>query len=153
MIDACFSATKSAGFCKMSPKRRHSQKAAICFRTIDTWLIWNLTGGQVPATDYSNASRTMLFNIHTLEWDTELLDLLEIPRSILPEVRPSSGHFLAARPLLLAKASRLQGRRRSAVCLIRAGVLLPRHRQEYLWHRRLSADEHRRQARFFRKMA
>ncbi len=61
------------------------------FGTIDTWLIWNLTGGQVHATDYSNASRTMLFNIHTLCWDKEILDLLEIPESILPKVVPSSG--------------------------------------------------------------
>ena len=95
----------------MSPKQRPSPESGnLLFGTIDTWLIWNLTGGQVHATDYSNASRTMLFNIHTLEWDTELLDLLEIPRSILPRcARPAA--FSAARsPFSLAKASRLLGR-------------------------------------------
>ncbi|VEU59498.1 glycerol kinase GlpK [Mesomycoplasma neurolyticum] len=61
--------------------------------TIDTWLIWKLTKGKVHATDVSNASRTMLFNIHTLDWDQEILDLLNIPRSILPEVKASSGHY------------------------------------------------------------
>ena len=60
---------------------------------MDTWLIWNLTGGKVHATDVTNASRTMLFNIHTLKWDKELLELLDIPACILPEVRPSSGNF------------------------------------------------------------
>ncbi len=63
------------------------------FGTIDTWLIYNLTGGLVHATDYTNASRTMLFNIHTLKWDDELLDLLEIPRSMLPEVKWSSDDY------------------------------------------------------------
>nr|WP_025279650.1 glycerol kinase GlpK [Mesomycoplasma bovoculi] len=61
--------------------------------TIDTWLMWKLTDGKVHATDVSNASRTLLFNIHTLEWDQEILDLLEIPREILPEVKDSSTHF------------------------------------------------------------
>ncbi|MGE5674087.1 MAG: FGGY family carbohydrate kinase, partial [Mycobacterium leprae] len=60
------------------------------FGTIDTWLIWNLTGGKVHVTDYSNASRTLLFNIHTLDWDDEILAELGIPRSMLPQVRPSS---------------------------------------------------------------
>ena len=63
------------------------------FGTIDTWLIYNLTGGAVHATDYTNASRTMLFNIHTLKWDDDLLRLLDIPRSMLPEARWSSGEF------------------------------------------------------------
>ena len=58
--------------------------------TIDTWLIWNLTKGKVHVTDYTNASRTMLFNIHELKWDDELLETLNIPKSMLPEVKPSS---------------------------------------------------------------
>ena len=60
---------------------------------MDSWLIWKLTGGLVHATDYTNASRTMLFNIHTLQWDEEILKLLDIPRQMLPEVKPSSGVF------------------------------------------------------------
>ena len=84
---------KSAGFCKNVPEAKAlAESGNLLFGTIDTWLIWNLTGGQVHATDYSNASRTMLFNIHTLEWDTELLDLLEIPRSILRGA-PVQRHF------------------------------------------------------------
>ncbi len=63
--------------------------------------MWNLTGGRVHATDYSNASRTMLFNIHTLDWDDEILELLDIPRAMLPEVRPSTGIFGYAEPGLL----------------------------------------------------
>jgi len=86
-----------------------AESGNLLFGTIDTWLIWNLTGGQVHATDYSNASRTMLFNIHTLEWDTELLDLLEIPRSILPEVRPSSGIFGSTLPLLFGESIPIAG--------------------------------------------
>ena len=63
------------------------------FGTVDSWLIYNLTGGKVHATDPSNASRTMLFNIHTLSWDEELLELFDIPAAMLPEVKPSSGLF------------------------------------------------------------
>jgi len=70
--------------------RERAKRGEILFGTIDTWLIWNLTKGKVHATDYSNASRTMLFNIHKLEWDEELLKALNIPRTILPEVLPSS---------------------------------------------------------------
>ena len=63
----------------------------LLFGTVDSWLIWNLTGGKVHVTDVSNASRTMLYNIKELKWDEELLDKLEVPRSSLPEVKPSSG--------------------------------------------------------------
>ena len=63
------------------------------FGTVDTWLVWRLTGGTVFATDYTNASRTMLFNIHTLEWDDELLELFGVPRCMLPEVLPCGGDF------------------------------------------------------------
>jgi glycerol kinase len=70
-----------------------AERGELAFGTADTWLIWNLTGGAVHATDPSNASRTLLFNIHTGEWDDELLKLLRIPRAMLPEVRPSSGSF------------------------------------------------------------
>lgn len=62
----------------------------LLFGTIDSWLVWKLTDGQVHVTDYSNASRTMLYNIHKLEWDQEILDLLNIPSSMLPEVKSNS---------------------------------------------------------------
>lgn len=92
LIDAYFSATKIKWILEnVKGAKELAAKGNLLFGTIDTWLIWNLTGGEVHATDYSNASRTMLFNIHTLSWDTEILDLLEIPSSILPKVVPSSG--------------------------------------------------------------
>ena len=86
ITDAYFSATKI----KWLLENVKPEIGNILFGTIDTWLIWNLTGGKTHATDYTNASRTMLFNIHTLDWDDEILKELGIPRSILPEVKPSA---------------------------------------------------------------
>lgn len=92
--DAYFSATKIAWILNnVSGARELAESGQLLFGTIDSWLIFNLTGGLVFATDYTNASRTMLFNIHTLDWDDELLKLLNIPRCMLPEVRWSSGEF------------------------------------------------------------
>jgi glycerol kinase len=73
--------------------RELAAKGDLLFGTVDTWLAWNLTGGRVHATDWSNASRTMLLNIHKLEWDEEILQILDIPASVLPEIVPSSGSF------------------------------------------------------------
>ena len=70
--------------------REKSRAGDLCFGTVDSWLIWKMTGGRRHITDASNASRTLLFNIHTGEWDDELLEILDIPRSMLPEVRSSS---------------------------------------------------------------
>lgn len=89
--DAYFSGTKVAWILDNTPGARDmAEQGKLAFGTVDSWLIWNLTGGKRHVTDPSNASRTMLFNIHTGDWDEELLRLLNIPRSILPEVRPSS---------------------------------------------------------------
>ncbi|WP_250631325.1 glycerol kinase GlpK [Rhodoflexus caldus] len=94
VADAYFSATKLAWILDTYPELRQKAEAGeILFGTIDTWLIWNLTKGWVHATDYSNASRTMLYNIRNLDWDQTLLDHLNIPRAMLPEVRPSAGSF------------------------------------------------------------
>lgn len=94
LLDPYFSATKLHWILEnIEGAREKAERGELCFGTIDSWLIWNLTGGKVHATDYSNAARTMLFNIHTLEWDKELLDLFNIPSSILPDVKPSSGLF------------------------------------------------------------
>lgn len=91
VLDAYFSATKIKWILdNVEGVRERAEKGEVLFGTIDTWLIWNLTKGKVHATDYSNASRTMLFNIHKLEWDEELLKVLNIPLTILPEVQPSS---------------------------------------------------------------
>ncbi len=90
-IDAYFSATKLRWILDHIPEgQRRAQQGDLLFGTIDSWLVWNLTGGAVHITDYSNASRTMLFNIHTLEWDRELLAVLDIPEAVLPKVLPSS---------------------------------------------------------------
>lgn len=91
VIDSYFSATKIMWILENVPGvRERAEKGELLFGTIDTWILWKLTGGHVHATDYSNASRTMLFNIHDLKWDQEILDLLNIPASLLPEVHPSS---------------------------------------------------------------
>ncbi len=94
LIDPYFSASKLHWILEnIDGARERAEKGELCFGTIDTWLIWNLTGGKVHATDYSNAARTMLFNIHDLKWDDELLELFDIPSSMLPEVKASSGIF------------------------------------------------------------
>ncbi|MBR2325367.1 MAG: glycerol kinase GlpK [Clostridia bacterium] len=89
--DPYFSATKIAWILNnVEGAREKAEAGELCFGTVDTWLLWNLTAGKVHATDFSNASRTMLFNIKTLDWDDELLSLFNIPRSMLPDVFPSS---------------------------------------------------------------
>lgn len=94
VVDAYFSGTKIKWLLDNVPGARKAAEAGdLAFGTVDSWLLWKLTGGVVHATDVTNAARTMLFNIHTLEWDTELLDLLGIPAAIMPEVLPSSGEF------------------------------------------------------------
>lgn len=91
IIDAYFSATKIKWILDNVPgARKRAEQGKLMFGTVDTWLIWRLTRGEVHVTDVSNASRTMLFNIHTLDWDQELLDLFGIPRSMMPEVKSSS---------------------------------------------------------------
>ena len=89
--DAYFSGSKIKWLLDNTPGARRRAKAGkLLFCTIDTWLIWKLTGGRVHVTDYTNASRTMLYNIRELKWDQELLNLLDVPASMLPEVKPSS---------------------------------------------------------------
>ena len=91
VVDAYFSGTKIQWILdNVEGARKRAEKGELLFGTIDSWIIWNLTRGKVHVTDYSNASRTMLFNIHTLQWDEELLELLNIPRAMLPQVKSSS---------------------------------------------------------------
>lgn len=93
-IDAYFSGTKIRWILdNVAGAREMAENGDLLFGTIDTWLIWKLTGGKVHATDLTNASRTMLFNIHTLDWDDTLLSLLRIPRAMLPEVKKSGDDF------------------------------------------------------------
>jgi glycerol kinase len=94
VIDAYFSATKIQWFLENVPGiRKRAGRGEILFCSVDAWLLWRLTSGKAHATDFSNASRTMLFNINTLDWDDELLRLFNIPRSMLPEVHPSINIF------------------------------------------------------------
>jgi glycerol kinase len=91
VVDAYFSATKIRWILDHVPEgQKRAERGDLLFGTVDSWLVWNLTGGAVHITDFSNASRTMLFNIHTLQWDKELLSMLNIPAVVLPKVLPSS---------------------------------------------------------------
>lgn len=91
LIDPYFSGTKVKWLLdNVEGARERAERGELLFGTIDTWLIWKLTGGKAHVTDYSNAARTLMFNIHTLEWDKELLELLTVPEALLPAVRPSS---------------------------------------------------------------
>ncbi|PAE22837.1 glycerol kinase GlpK [Bacillus sp. 7894-2] len=91
LIDAYFSGTKVKWILDhVEGAREKAEQGKLLFGTIDTWLIWKLSGGKAHVTDYSNASRTLMFNIHELKWDDELLDILGVPKTMLPEVKPSS---------------------------------------------------------------
>ncbi|MBI3962395.1 MAG: glycerol kinase GlpK [Deinococcus sp.] len=94
VLDAYFSGTKLCWLLDNVPGARERAAAGeLAFGTVDSWLLWNLTGGAVHATDYSNASRTMLFNISTLQWDQEMISLLDVPSSVLPKARPTVYRF------------------------------------------------------------
>ncbi len=102
VTDAYFSGTKVAWLLENVPDARaRAERGDLAFGTIDTFLLWRLSGGELHITDLSNASRTLLFNIHTLQWDTEILGHLNIPASILPQVRPSSAVYGATAPGVL----------------------------------------------------
>ncbi|MET0311676.1 MAG: glycerol kinase GlpK [Burkholderiaceae bacterium] len=104
VIDAYFSGTKLEWLLDNVPgARARAENGELAFGTVDSWLLWNLTGGKVHATDASNASRTMLFNVETLDWDEDLLRLLRVPRSVLPRVVPSSGIVAHTQASLLGR--------------------------------------------------
>ena len=110
VIDAYFSGTKLRWLLDHVPGARAQAEAGeLAFGTIDSWLIWQLTAGEVHATDVSNASRTLMFNVHSNQWDTELLQMLDIPPSLMPTVRPSSSLFGEVSPALLGHAIMIGG--------------------------------------------
>jgi glycerol kinase len=110
VIDAYFSGSKLRWILDNVPgARQRASRGELAFGTVDTWLLWNLTDGALHATDITNASRTLLFNIHTGDWDDELLRLLDIPEELLPEVRPSSGIFAETRRELFGAPIRVAG--------------------------------------------
>ena len=105
VLDSYISGTKLAWLLESIPgARARAERGELAFGTIDSWLVWNLTRGKTHVTDPSNASRTLLFNLHTLAWDDELLALFNIPRSLLPKVVPSSGVVAHTEPSLLGRA-------------------------------------------------
>ena len=140
VIDAYFSATKIKWILdNVEGAREQAERGELLFGTVETWLIWKLTKGSVHVTDYSNASRTMLFNINTLEWDEEILEELNIPCSMLPEPKPSSCVYGNGRSVFLGRRDsdrRCSGR--SAGGTFRADLLSGGRGQEHLWHRLLS---------------
>ena len=110
VIDAYFSGSKVRWLLdNVRGAREMAQSGELAFGTIDSWLLWNLTAGRVHATDASNASRTMLYNIHTNRWDDELLELLDVPSSVLPEVRSSSEIYGETAPDLFGAPVRIAG--------------------------------------------
>lgn len=110
LIDPYFSGTKLRWILQnVEGARERAEQGELLFGTIETWLIWNLTGGRVHVTDYSNASRTMLFNIHELCWDEFILEKLDIPKSMLPEPKPSSCIYGETEKGLFGEAIRISG--------------------------------------------
>ena len=110
IIDPYFSGTKVAWILDHVPgARERAERGELLFGTVDCYLLWRLTGGKVHATDATNASRTLLFNIHTGEWDDELLKILRVPRSMLPEVKDSSAKFGDSVPDLFGGAIAISG--------------------------------------------
>ena len=110
VIDAYFSATKLRWILEnVEGVRERAERGELLFGTVDTWLIWKLTHGRVHVTDYSNASRTMMFNITDLKWDEEILEKLGIPACMLPEVRPSSEVYGETEPFYLGKTIPIAG--------------------------------------------
>ncbi|MBX3084326.1 MAG: glycerol kinase GlpK [Anaerolineae bacterium] len=110
VVDAYFSGTKAAWILDHVPgSRERAARGELCFGTVDTWLLWNLSGGKLHITDVSNASRTMLYNIHTQQWDADMLKLLNVPAEMLPEVKPSSLAYGETDPQLFGVAIPLAG--------------------------------------------
>ena len=110
VIDAYFSATKLQWILdNVEGARARAEAGELLFGTVETWLIWKLTCGKIHVTDYSNASRTMLFNIHTLDWDDEILRILHIPRCMLPRPVPNSAFYEYADPMHFGGAIRIAG--------------------------------------------
>ena len=148
-IDAYFSATKAEWILDRGGLRERAKRGRLAFGTTDSWVLWKLTGGASHATDPTNASRTMLFNIRRLDWDDDLLELFGIPAAMLPQVLPSSGEFGRT-----VRLGRLPGghpdhghRRRPAGGPLRPGRLPAGRDQEHLRHGLLHPAQHRPRAR------
>ena len=144
IIDAYFSATKIRWILENVPHAREkAEQGKLRFGTVDTWLIWMLTRGEVHVTDVSNASRTMVYNIHDLCWDKELLDLFGIPESMMPQVKSSSEIYGYTKTTLFAHEVPVAG---IAGDTFRTDVYRSGIGQEHIRNRLFPSDEHRRKA-------
>ncbi len=150
LIDAYFSGTKVKWILD-HVENAHTQAARgeLAFGTIDTWIIWNLTGGQVHVTDYSNASRTLLYDIHALRWDPDLLTMLDIPAAILPDVRSSSEIYgLTQTPYFHGEQIPIAGiAGDQQAALFGQACFRTWHGQKHLRHRLFHAHAHRQKSR------
>jgi glycerol kinase len=149
VVDAYFSGTKVQWILEHDKKiRKAAERGDLAFGTIDSWLVYRLTGKKLHLTDYSNASRTLLFNIHDLSWDREILRFLDIPEKILPVVKRSSQLYGHTSPgsLLRGGSPIVRNHRGSAGCAFRTDVLPPGAGQKHLWHRLFPPHEYGREA-------
>ena len=146
VLDAYFSATKLKWMLDNIPgARRRAEAGTLAFGTVDTWLTWKLTAGALHITDAGNASRTLLYNIHSQEWDAALLELFEISEAILPSVKSSSEIYgETAHQSFCRKNSHRGHRRRPAGRPLWANVRASGNGQTHLRHRRIHGVEHRR---------
>ena len=155
IIDAYFAGTKVKWILDNVPgAREKAEKGDLLFGTVETWLIWKLTKGAVHVTDYSNASRTLLFNINTLDWDEDILKELNIPRCMLPKPMPSSCVYgCDGSGIFWRKDSHRWSGRRPAGCIVRTDLFYTGRCKKHLWNRLFPVDEHRRRAGIFGKWA
>ena len=146
VLDPYFSGTKIAWLLDNIPgARARAERGELAFGTIDTWLIWQLSESRTHVTDPSNASRTMLFDIHKGDWDDELLRILRVPRAILPDVHPSAHVFGMIAPSVLGAPVPIAGiAGDQQAALFGQGCLKAGHGEEHLRHRLLHAAAHRR---------
>ncbi len=147
VLDAYFSGTKLAWLLDNVPgARARAERGELAFGTVDAWIAWQLSGGKAHITDASNASRTLLFDIHALDWDDELLAILDIPRAVLPAGRRRAGEwcYRVRRDAAGIPVAGMAGDQQAALfgqaCHARG------HGEEHLRHRLLPADEHGREA-------
>ena len=144
VIDAYFSATKIKWILDNVPgAREKAENGELLFGTVETWLIWKLTKGAVHVTDYSNASRTMLFNINTLEWDDEILEELDIPKMHAAGAETVKLHLRGGGSIFPGRTDPdRRGSRGPAGSVVRADLFYPGRSEEYIWNRMFPSDEY-----------
>ena len=145
-LDAYFSATKIKWILdNVEGAREKADNGDLLFGTIDTWLVWRLSKGKAHVTDYSNAARTMLYNIHELKWDEELCELLAIPMSMLPEVRNSSEIYTETAPsIFFGEKIPIAGIAGDQQAALLDKLVLPKEWLKHVWHWSLYAIKYRR---------